>query len=344
MDITLDQVRALEAVARLGSFAAAGRELRRVHTAVLYAVKQLEAALGLAVVDRSGYRASLTPFGVRVLEHGRRMLEVERELVGWSEVARAGYEPSLSIVYDGLLPARPILAAVRAAQQRSPHTRLSLFSEYLGDVEAKARDVGATVVLAVVPLEHGLAEAIPLAPLSSVLVAGRGHPLARAKSVTARALAEHAFLTVRGSDKRLRMSTSELDKPSALLLSDFQAKKVALLEGMGWGWMPEYLVSEELRRGQLEVLRWAGGRHVFAPVMHLGVRAEALGPAAEAFVAAIRHALLDAKGSARRSTAQPIASGKVPAPRATAPPGASQSKSSNAKPPKAKAGVRRAAR
>lgn len=299
MPMTLDQARALDAVARLGSYAKAGEELRRAHTAVMHAVRQVEAAVGLAVVERGGYRAALTAVGQRVLEYARRMLEVERELAGYCEVARLGYEPTLGVVYDGLLPAQPILAAVRAAHEVSPATRLALFSEFLGEVEARAQAEAADILVAVVPLERSLAHAVPLAPLPSVLVVKKGHPLARARAVSPEMLAAYPFLTVRGSDKRLRMSTSELEKPSALLLSDFQAKKVALLEGMGWGWMPEYLVADELAAGRLALVRWGEGRHVFVPVMHLRVRPEELGPAARAFSGAVSAAMRGGRRGSR---------------------------------------------
>ncbi len=291
MNITLDQARALDAVGRLGSFSAAAVELKRVHTAVLYAVNQVEQAVGLAVVDRSGYRATLTPLGLRVLEYCRKMLEAESELMRFCEQARLGHEANLAVVYDGLLPAGPILMAVRAAAERSPSTRVSLFSEFLGEVEARATREQAMVVLSVVPLEVAMAQAVPLAPLPSVLVVARGHALSR-RGVTAEALGRHPFLTVRGSDRRLRMSTSELDKGSEFLMSDFHAKKVALLEGMGWGWMPEYLVEDELASGALKVVPWGEGRHVFAPVLHLRVKELELGIAATAFVSAIREAMV----------------------------------------------------
>lgn len=301
--ITLDQARALDAVARLGSFSKAAAELRRVHTAVIYAVNQLEQAVGLPVVDRSGYRATLTPLGLRVLEYTRRMLEAERELMAFCEGARLGHEPTLTVVYDGLLPARPILAAVRAAVASSPSTRLALYSEFLSDVETRAKAVSATIVLSVVPLESPSAVAIPLAPLPSVLVAKKGHPLTKVRTVTPELLAAHPFLTVRGSDKRLRMSTSELDKPSAILLSDFQAKRVALLDGMGWGWMPEYMIENELAAGRLVKVRWGEGRHVFTPVMHLPTRE--LGPASQAFADAVVEAMVKPAGRSSKSAAVP---------------------------------------
>ncbi|HEX5739307.1 MAG TPA: LysR family transcriptional regulator, partial [Hydrogenophaga sp.] len=51
----------LEAVARLGSMAAASRELGMVPSALTYRVRQIEDALDVLLFDRSARRAVLTP-------------------------------------------------------------------------------------------------------------------------------------------------------------------------------------------------------------------------------------------------------------------------------------------
>ena len=105
VNITLEQARTLDAVAHHGSFAKAARALHKVHSAVLYSVKQLEDAVGLPLFDRSGYRSALTPLGRRVLEHCQRLLAAEAELDATCRAARAGHEPDLRIVFDGHAPA-----------------------------------------------------------------------------------------------------------------------------------------------------------------------------------------------------------------------------------------------
>lgn len=287
--VTLDQARALDAIAREGSYAKAARALGKAHSAVVYAVKGLEDAVGAAVFDRSGYRAVLTPLGRRVLEHCRALLAADAELAALCRAARAGFEPSLAIVFDGLLPVGPILAAARRVAEISPETRVSLFSDFLGEVEARAEREEADVALTVVPFARGIGAERPLAPLPSLLVAAADHPLAaRGDALGAADLEGHPFLTVRGSDQRLRMSTSALGKHAEFRLSDFHAKREALLRGMGWGWMPGYLIADDIARGALAVLPWGEerGRHEFRPTLHVR-RGRDGGPAVEAFIAAI---------------------------------------------------------
>ena len=51
-------------------------------------------------------------------------------------------------------------------------------------------------------------------------------------------------------------------------LSDFSTKREALLMGLGFGWVPAYLVEEDLKRGDLvEVPYERGSRYSFTPLL-----------------------------------------------------------------------------
>ena len=136
MAITLDQARALDALARHGTFAKAAAALRKQHTAVLYALRSLETQTGLALLDRSGYRTRLTPAGELVLAQCRRLLDAERELETLCEVIRTGWEPRLGIVFDGIVPSDDLLRVVGALAREGVPTKLTVTAEFLGGVEA----------------------------------------------------------------------------------------------------------------------------------------------------------------------------------------------------------------
>ena len=126
VDVTLEQLRALDALARTGTFAAAAAALGRGHTSVLYLIRTLEDALGFAVVDRSGYRTALSAHGQRVLDGGRAVLAAEADLAAAVVELRAGWEPTLTVVFDGIVPIEPLLVAVgRLAAERAP-TRIDV--------------------------------------------------------------------------------------------------------------------------------------------------------------------------------------------------------------------------
>ena len=97
----------------------------------------------------------------------------------------------------------------------------------------------------------------------------------------------HLLLTVRGSDERLSLSTVDLDQVSMVHLSDFSSKKAAILQGLGYGWLPEALIARELKKKTLKEIRWKNAsEHIYHPcVYHRGERT--LGKAARYFLSEV---------------------------------------------------------
>ncbi len=84
-----------------------------------------------------------------------------------------------------------------------------------------------------------------LAALPASLVARADHPLAHGRH-DARALRRHLLLTVHGSDPRLELPTSAIEAHSTVHLNDFASKRAAILAGIGYGWLPDAMIANEL--------------------------------------------------------------------------------------------------
>ncbi|MAQ15257.1 MAG: LysR family transcriptional regulator [Sandaracinus sp.] len=282
---TLDQLRTLEAIDRLGSFAAAGKELHRTTSAVSYAVQKLEESLGLPLFDRSGHRARLTEAGRLMTDAGRRVLAEARSLEDLARQLRGEWEPELRIVVDGIFPLRPVLRAARSLTEARAPTRVQLRVEFLGGVRERFENAPADLMLTLEFAGDPDHEARALDPIEMILVTRPEHPLQALARVDRADLTAHVELTVRDSSRR-RPPRGPLDMGSTqrFRLSDFHSKREALVEGVGYGWMPEHLVADDLRAGRLRELPLIeGSRHVFTP--HLVHRRSApLGPAGRLFV------------------------------------------------------------
>jgi len=266
--VTLEQARALDALDRTGTFAAAAAELRRGHTSVLYLIKTLEDALGFAVVDRSGYRSVLSPHGRRVLEGCRALLAAEAELASSIALLRAGWEPSVSVVFDGIVPIDPLLRALGRLVGEQIPTKIDVRAEFLAGVEDAFERTAADVMIAVLPPRATGLVSIELPALPASLVAGSAHPLARGRH-DVRALRRHLLLTVHGSDPRLELPTAAIEAHSTVHLNDFASKRSAILAGIGYGWLPDELAAGDLAHGRLRRIRWTGAaRHVFRPRLY----------------------------------------------------------------------------
>lgn len=254
LQYTLDQLLLLDAIARTGSFAAAARELHRVPSAASYTIRNLEEALGVELFDRAGHRAELTVAGRMVLEHARDVLREARRLDAAAAQLREGWEPELRLVVDGALPMAPLADAMRTFSVRQVPTRIRVDVEYQDGVPDRFFSEGAHIML-VLELD-----AVPsgmlsraLAPLEMVLVVGATHPLAGQPRLPRKELHRWMELVVKDSSPRFARvpRPSFLGSTNAIHLSDFHSKRLALLGGAGFGWIPRHMVAEDLAAGAL---------------------------------------------------------------------------------------------
>lgn len=289
--VNLDQLRVLQAIAATGSFAAAGKRLHRATSAVSYAVKGLEERVGFALFDRSGHRAVLTSAGQRLLLESEQLLERARHFDRVAQALRDAWEPSLTIVVDGALDLKPILAAMKGLVQRGLPTRVDLHVEYLSGVRQRFSEQQADLMFVLDFAGDARHVSRPLAPLCMRLVVSPEHPLApkkraRRRRVRTRAdLAQHVELMVEDSGSAAsNLGRLSLGSPHVLRLGDFHAKLEALVSGIGFGWMPEHLVERPLERQELVELPFdEAEEHRFMP--HLSWRrARPLGRGAELFL------------------------------------------------------------
>jgi DNA-binding transcriptional LysR family regulator len=263
----LDALQALDAVIRHGGFARAAAQLNRAQSAVSYQVRKLEKQLGVALLDRTGYRVRLTPAGEAVLAEGRRLIAQAQHVVSVAQQFAAGWEPRLTVIVDGMLPLEPTLRALKTLADERVPTRVQVKVEFLGGVQYRFDRDRAELMLVKDYLSHPLLAAEALPDIECVLCVAPSHPLAAARPLALADLQEHVELSVQdssdqGDDRHM------FGGERVFYLSGFDTKKQALLMGLGFGWMPVYMVAAELRAGTLRELRYlAGSRYRFTPLL-----------------------------------------------------------------------------
>ncbi|HEX7026375.1 MAG TPA: LysR family transcriptional regulator [Gammaproteobacteria bacterium] len=130
--ISLEALRALDAIQRKGSFAAAADELFKVPSALSYTIQKLEQALGVSLFDRSGHRAELTPAGRLVWEQGQHILKAADELTIAARRVARGWETRLRIAVDTLLPLESLFPLIHEFREAGIGTEIQLLEEVLG--------------------------------------------------------------------------------------------------------------------------------------------------------------------------------------------------------------------
>jgi len=268
MNFDIESFHVFNTVVEQGSFARAADKLHRAQSAISYQIKKLEQKLGTELFDRSQYRAELTPAGRAILSEGRRLLVQVKHIGYLAERYKEGWEPSLEIVIDGALPMDPVMRSLKVMTEKDIPTRIQLKVEFLGGVQQRFIQDEADIMLVKDFIATPGLVSEPLPPIENLLVVSKSHPLASRTGITRRELQEYVELTVNDSSKEGTQlkDAHQFGGDKVFYLSGFVYKKHALLMTLGYGWMPKFLIEEELKKGSLVCVDYKGGaEYTFTP-------------------------------------------------------------------------------
>ncbi len=255
--MTHDQLLAFITVVSEGTFSAASRVLHKTQPAVSKLVANLEADLNLTLLDRSGYRPSLTDAGQRFHARARRLVSETESLRSFGLQLSQTPEPRVRLVLEAVTPLPRVIPVLQRIQTRFPTVRVSLQTERLGGViEALHEGRADLAVASMRGAEVRGVDAQPLCGVRVVPVVGVEHPLARAPSpVAAELLREHPQIVLRDSGSaEFAHDVNLLEGGRRWSVTDVMAKLQLIEAGMGWGGLPEHVVHDALADGRVVAL------------------------------------------------------------------------------------------
>lgn len=272
LQFNLEQIKALVAIVDCGGYSKAAQNLNRSHSSLIYSIKGLEEQLKVEIFNREAYRNKLTPAGEKIYLKCRDLLKSAQELSQMGPQFQQEYESKLKIVVDGILPIEPFLKIYHQFQQKNIPTVVQIYTDYLIDVEASSQTLEADIMISVVPLQKYKSWSIDHLPgFKSLLVAHKDHELHQSKKKwKLEELKKFHFLTIRNSGYQMGLNTQELEEQSSFFLSDFHFKKLAIVKKIGFGWLPEHLIENELSHGLLAPIRWErANQHKIQPYLYM---------------------------------------------------------------------------
>ncbi len=245
-------------VAETGSFARAAAELKLSKPTVSKAIARLECRVGTALFNRTSRRLSLTETGrgaaagaARLLAEGET-LEAEATLQAVSPNGMVRISAPMSF---GIANVAPLLPELFAAY---PKISIDL---HLSDEIVDLIGGGFDLALRIASLPDSSLRARHICKVRRLLVGAPGYFIHRQKPQTPRDLAQHDCLsyTYAPNPDRWRFQrTSGEDEiaifQGALRANNADALRPMLLAGLGLTVQPEFLVSEDLKAGLLEVV------------------------------------------------------------------------------------------
>ncbi len=283
---TFRQLEVFEAIARLGSFTRAARELFLTQPTVSMQIKKLTEAAGLPLFEQIGKRIHLTDAGREVYQYARliagELNELEGALARLKGVAGGRLRISVASTANYFMPG--LLATF---YQRHPGVTVSLD---VTNRETLLRQLGENsvdlVVMGQPPADLDV-EATSFMENPLVVVAPPSHPLARARRIPLARLREETFVVrEHGSGTRIAMerffAERDITLRTSMEVGSNEAIKQSVQAGLGLGLLSQDTLEQELALKRLVILDVAEfpiRRHWY--VVHR--RGKRLSPAAESF-------------------------------------------------------------
>ena len=254
--ITLDALRAIEAIHQQGSFAGAAKVLFKVPSALTYTIAKLESDLNVALFDRSKKRAVLTSAGQLIVEQGQQLLVATSALENAVQQLETGWETQLSITLDTLVPLPIIFSLISEFDQLNKMTEISINEEVLsGSWESLLSNHAQIVVGATGDLPKGNVNVVEIAKVEFCFAVAANHPLAeKTQIITGDDIKKFASIVVTDSaTSYIRRTTGLLDTRRVIRVSNMSAKINAQSMGLGIGFLPKHMIIDELRQGTLVI-------------------------------------------------------------------------------------------
>ncbi|PML04180.1 LysR family transcriptional regulator [Vibrio breoganii] len=253
-NISIDALRALDAIERKGSFAAAAESLYKVPSALTYTIKKLEDEVGTPLFDRSKQRAQLTAAGRLVLEHGREILLATNRLYDSVQELESGWESEIRLARDTIVPEQKIFPLISKFNNLQQKVDVNLGVEVLGGGWDALHSRRADIVMgANGELPKGLFSTHKMGEISFVFALSPKHPLANSpNTISNEQLQDYASIVVSDTSQVLPVRDSGLFKSRQLIrVNSMESKISAQIEGLGVGFIPTHLAKPFLESGQL---------------------------------------------------------------------------------------------
>jgi DNA-binding transcriptional LysR family regulator len=261
----MDRFRTMQSfvrVVRAGSFTLAAQQLGMSRALISRHVSDLEARLGVRLLNRSTRAIDLTDEGGRYLEFCEQMfrdLETKEDEIGKVRAQPAG---TLRILAPNSFGALHVADAVIAFAKQQPRLKLSLLLENtwfrLDDFSHRGLDMA----LRFAPIRKSALTAEPIAEIDWVVCAAPDYLARHGRPAKPSDLASHAcllhanalpddhiwrFLAPKGAPKGVAVVRVN----AALYSNSAIALRKAAIAGLGLALVPRYAVADDLAAGQL---------------------------------------------------------------------------------------------
>ena len=305
--ITLEQWRALVAVVEAGGYAPAAGRLHKSQSTVTYAVQKIAKLLDVQLFAIRGRKAELTEAGQVLYRRARTVLEEATALERGAEAMTKDWQPEIRIAVEIIFPTWLLLECLREFAAERPETRIEIYETVLSGTLEMLADGRVDFAIG---SQGEPTRASTLMAVRFIPVAHPDHPLHQlGRTLTARDLRRHRRIFIRDTGSQ-RTGGREGSGEVYWTVSHKATSIRAVAMGLGFAWLPEETIRDELAAGLLKVLPLKEGAEAVAQLYLTYSDAEYPGRDTERLAAIIRErtreeCLRIPRGGGRSATRRP---------------------------------------
>jgi len=261
-DVTIKQLKLLTAAARGNSFAAAAEACHLTPPAVTMQMRQLEAAAGLPLFERSGRSFGLTAAGKELLAAAERIDSVLADCAAGLAALEslASGRVTVGVVSTAKYFAPQMLAAFARVH---PGIEIELVVGNREDTIAAFHSGRLDVAVMGRPPEDVEVESALIGNHPQVIIAPPDHPLANRRAIPPREIADEKLLMREAGSGTRSLAERFLAKHRitpriGMEISSNETIKQAVMAGLGIAFISAHTIAAEIEDGRLIVLDVVG--------------------------------------------------------------------------------------
>ncbi len=252
-----DALIALKAVAEKGTLKGAADALNRVPSAISYQIRKLEQQVGAKLLEKTGKRVIFTPAGRALMKEIPNLMDNMHHTIQTVQQVAHGWEASLTLALECVVPIQPILDKIRQFQQEEAPTTVHMRREVLAgtwDALLSGRADLAIGALGPIPEQFQL-KTRKLPPMELIMCCAPHHPLAEQAGQSEINYSDYPMIVVQDTASQLpRRKIRVRENPKNISVTTIHDKLCAQLAGVGYGTLPLWLAKPYLDSGQLVAL------------------------------------------------------------------------------------------
>lgn len=255
---SIEQYQMFVAVAESKSLREAAERVFKTQPTVTSAIKKMESSLGVKLFDRGQYRLQLTNTGTSIYKLALKLLANQEEIIQLATQFKSGQEPVITIAIAASFDFSIILKALEYAQKHYRSTQIIFQQEYMTGALEQLMLEQADFAISPINLSQFPVGEVDIKFVSSGQFVNVASPklLQRHLGVNSvKQLIDEYQIVVKDSGSNTSGKNVGVQQGQRVwTVNNFEAKRLLIEEGMGWGTMPMNLVEKHIKDNKLVAL------------------------------------------------------------------------------------------